>query len=116
MRTVLPPCGLSGSPSCPVCEGDVVYRLGFTTIVAAPLTVAFDVARALGRPWPVPLEEVESVRPVRDVYAVGPGRGWRTLTHARSFTATAQGTRVDEQVTWDTGLPRPLAAPADRVV
>jgi 8-oxo-dGTP diphosphatase len=93
-----------------------VYRLGFTTIVAAPLTVAFDVARALGRPWPVPLEEVESIRPLRDVYAVGPGRGWRSLVHTRSFTATAEGTRVDEQVDWDTGLPRPLAAPADRVV
>ncbi len=48
-------------------------RLSFTTRVAAPLTVAFDVARALGRPWPVPLEEVVSVRPARDVYAVGPG-------------------------------------------
>ena len=32
-------------------------RLCFTTLVEAPLTVAFDVARALGRPWPVPLEE-----------------------------------------------------------
>ncbi|MEX5718026.1 (deoxy)nucleoside triphosphate pyrophosphohydrolase [Geodermatophilus maliterrae] len=91
-----------------------MHRLRFTTIVAAPLTVAFDVARALGRPWPVPLEEVESVRPVRDVYTLGRGR--RTLTHTRRFTATAEGTRVDEQVDWDTGLAGPLGALADRVV
>jgi 8-oxo-dGTP diphosphatase len=93
-----------------------VYRLSFTTVVAAPLTVAFDVARALGRPWPFPLEEVESVRPVSDLYAAGPGRGWRRLTHARRFTATAAGTVVDEHVEWDTGLPRPLAGLVDRAV
>ncbi len=93
-----------------------MYRLRFTTIVGAPLTVAFDVARALGRPWPAPLEEVESVRPVRDVYTVGPGRGWRTLTHTRCFTATGAGTVVDEQVEWDTGLPGPLGALVDRTV
>jgi 8-oxo-dGTP diphosphatase len=50
-----------------------VHRLRFTTLVEAPLTVAFDVARTLGRPWPWPLQEVVSERPVRDVYAVGPG-------------------------------------------
>ena len=33
-------------------------QLRFTTLVEAPLTVAFDVARVLGRPWPRPLEEV----------------------------------------------------------
>ena len=93
-----------------------MYRLRFTTIVGAPLTVAFDVARALGRPWPVPLEEVESIRPVRDVYTVGPGRGWRTLIHTRRFTATDGGTRVDEQVEWDTGLPGPLGALVDRTL
>ncbi len=93
-----------------------MYRLRFTTIVGAPLTVAFDVARVLGRPWPAPLEEVESVRPVRDVYTVGPGRGWRTLTHTRRFTATGAGTVVDEQVEWDTGLPRLLAGLVDRAV
>ncbi len=93
-----------------------MYRLRFTTVVAAPLTVAFDVARALGRPWPFPLEEVESVRPVSDLYAAGPGRGWRRLTHARRFTATAAGTVVDEQVEWDTGLPGVLGVLVDRAV
>ncbi len=32
-----------------------MIRLRFTTLVEAPLTVAFDVARELGRPWRVPL-------------------------------------------------------------
>ncbi|MBM7807576.1 8-oxo-dGTP diphosphatase [Geodermatophilus bullaregiensis] len=91
-----------------------MHRLRFTTIVAAPLTVAFDVARALGRPWPVPLQEVESLRPVRDVYTLVRGR--RTLTHTRRYTATAEGTRVDEQVDWDTGLPGPLGALVDRTI
>ncbi len=91
-------------------------RLSFTTVVAAPLTVAFDVARALGRPWPFPLEEVESVRPVSDVYAAAPGRGWRRLVHARRFTATGAGTVVEERVEWDTGLPRPLGRLVDRAV
>ncbi len=67
-------------------------RLRFTTLVEAPLTVAFDVARALGRPWPVPLEEVVSVRPARDVYAVGPGRGWRWLVTSR---ACCRSLRID---------------------
>jgi 8-oxo-dGTP diphosphatase len=92
---------------------DTVSRLRFTTLVEAPLTVAFDVARALGRPWPVPLEEVVSVRPFRDVYAVGPGRGWRRLTHARRFTATGAGTLVEEQVDWATALPGPLGRVVD---
>jgi 8-oxo-dGTP diphosphatase len=90
-----------------------VSRLRFTTLVEAPLTVAFDVARALGRPWPVPLEEVVSVRPARDVYAVGPGRGWRWLTHSRRFTATGAGTLVEEQVDWATALPGPLGRVVD---
>ena len=47
-----------------------MHRLRFTTVVDAPLTVAFDVARTLGRPWSMPLDEVLSVRPERDVYAV----------------------------------------------
>ncbi|MGY1725634.1 NUDIX domain-containing protein [Geodermatophilus sp. SYSU D01062] len=93
-----------------------MYRLRFTTVVAAPLTVAFDVARALGRPWPFPLEEVESVRPVRDLYAAGPGRRWRSLTHERRFTATGAGTVVDEQVDWDTGLPGALGGLVDQTV
>ena len=88
-------------------------RLRFTTLVEAPLTVAFDVARALGRPWPAPLEELVSVRPFRDVYAVGPGRGWRWLTHSRRFTATGAGTLVEEQVDWATALPGPLGRVVD---
>ena len=37
-----------------------MFQLRFTTLVEAPLTVAFDVARTLGRPWGTPLEEVVS--------------------------------------------------------
>ena len=90
-------------------------QLRFTTLVEAPLTVAFDVARTLGRPWPVPLEEVVSVRPERDVYAL-PWRGRRRLTHSRRFSATGEGTLVDEQVDWDTGLPGLLGGAVDRLV
>ena len=93
-----------------------MFRLRFTTLVEAPLTVAFDVARTLGRPWGTPLEEVVSLRPVRDVYAVGPGSRWRWLTHSRRFTATTAGTQVDEQVDWDTGLPGLPGRLVDRVV
>jgi 8-oxo-dGTP diphosphatase len=93
-----------------------VFQLRFTTLVEAPLTVAFDVARTLGRPWGSPLEEVVSVRPERDVYAVGPGSGWRWLTHSRRFTATGEGTLVDEQVDWETGVPGVLGGLLDRVV
>jgi 8-oxo-dGTP diphosphatase len=93
-----------------------VFQLRFTTLVEAPLTVAFDVARTLGRPWGAPLEEVVSVRPVRDVYAVGPGRGWRWLTHSRRFHPTGAGTLVDEQVDWETGLPGVLGGLVDQVV
>jgi 8-oxo-dGTP diphosphatase len=93
-----------------------VFRLSFTTLVEAPLTVAFDVARTLGRPWGRPLEEVVSVRPDRDVYAVGPGSGWRWLTHSRRFTATGTGTLVDEQVDWETGVPGVLGRLLDHAV
>jgi 8-oxo-dGTP diphosphatase len=93
-----------------------VHRLRFTTLVEAPLTVAFDVARTLGRPWPVPLEEVLSVRPERDVYAVRPGSRWRWLTHSRRFTPTGAGTLVDEQVDWETGLPGWLGTVVDEFV
>ena len=93
-----------------------MFQLRFTTVVEAPLTVAFDVARTLGPPWGAPLEEVVSVRPVRDVYAVGPGRGWRWLTHSRRFSATGAGTQVDEQVDWATGLPGLLGGFVDQVV
>jgi 8-oxo-dGTP diphosphatase len=93
-----------------------VFQLRFTTLVEAPLTVAFDVARTLGRPWRAPLEEIVSVRPVRDVYASAPrrGRGW--VTHSRRFSATGAGTQVDEQVDWETGLPGALGGFVDQVV
>jgi 8-oxo-dGTP diphosphatase len=91
-----------------------VQRLRFTTLVEAPLTVAFDVARALGRPWREPLQEVESVRPERDVHAAVPNRGW--LTHSRRFSATGSGTLVEEQIDWESGLPWLLGAVVDRVV
>jgi 8-oxo-dGTP diphosphatase len=93
-----------------------VFQLRFTTLVEAPLTVAFDVARTLGRPWGAPLEEVVSIRPVRDVYAIGPGSGWRWLTHSRRFSATGAGTLVDEQVDWATGVPGVLGGLLDQVV
>ena len=93
-----------------------MHRLRFTTLVEAPLTVAFDVARTLGRPWPMRLDEVVSVRPERDVHAVGPGSRWRWLTHSRRFTATGAGTLVDEQVDWETGLPGWLGTVVDELV
>lgn len=88
-------------------------RLRLTTLVEAPLTVAFDVGRVLGRPWPAPLAEVVSVRPVRQVHAAGPGRGWRWLTHSRRYTATGAGTLVEEQVDWATALPGLLGRAVD---
>ncbi|RBY85316.1 (deoxy)nucleoside triphosphate pyrophosphohydrolase [Blastococcus sp. TF02A-26] len=87
-------------------------QLRFSTLVEAPLTVAFDVARALGRPWGRPLVEVESERPFRDVYAAGPRRGQGRLTHTRRFTPTAAGTVVDEQLDWESAL---LGGLADRL-
>jgi 8-oxo-dGTP diphosphatase len=78
-----------------------VSQLRFTTLVEAPLTVAFDVARALGRPWAHPLREVESRRPYRDVYTATLRSGH--LTHTRSFAATGTGTVVVEEVDWSTG-------------
>ena len=56
------------------------------------------------------------MRPERDVYAVGPGRGWRWLTHSRRFSATGAGTQVDEQVDWATSLPGVLGGFVDQVV
>jgi 8-oxo-dGTP diphosphatase len=93
-----------------------VSHLRFTTLVEAPLTVAFDVARSLGRPWPRPLEEVVSERPWRDVYRAAPGSGRRALVHTRHFSATDAGTLVEEQVEWDTALPGVLGALVDRTV
>src|SRR4051812_173098 len=113
MRTVLLQRGLGSHPAL---SGKVaaVHGLRFTTLVEAPLTVAFDVARTLGRPWDRPLEEVVSERPVRDVYAGRRGRGW--ITHSRRFTATGAGTLVDEQVDWETRLPGVLAGLVDQTV
>ena len=91
-----------------------MHELRFTTLVEAPLTVAFDVARTFGRPWDAPLEEVVSERPVRDVYAGRRGRGW--ITHSRRFTPTGAGTLVDEQVDWETGLPGVLGGLVDQAV
>ncbi|WP_409330522.1 (deoxy)nucleoside triphosphate pyrophosphohydrolase [Trujillonella humicola] len=93
-----------------------MYQLRFTTVVEAPLTVAFDVARALGRPWGEPLQEVVSLRPFRDVYAAGPRRGWRWLTHSRRYSATGAGTLVDEQLDWATALPPGVAGAVDQLV
>jgi 8-oxo-dGTP diphosphatase len=93
-----------------------VPRLSFTTLVDAPLTVAFDVARSLGRPWPHPLREVVSDRPWRDVYSAAPGNGWRTLLHTRAFSATGEGTLVREQVEWESALPGALGRLADRTL
>jgi 8-oxo-dGTP diphosphatase len=87
-----------------------------TTLVEASLTVTFDVARALGRPWRFPLAEISSSRPVCDVYGVAGRPGWRRLTHSRRFTATGAGTLVTEEVEGDTGLPRVLAAPLEELV
>jgi 8-oxo-dGTP diphosphatase len=93
-----------------------VLQLRFTTLVEAPLTVAFDVARVLGRPWPFPLHEVSSRRPHADVYAAGAVPGWRELTHSRWFTPTGAGTLVTEQVDARTGLPRRLDAVVGELV
>jgi 8-oxo-dGTP diphosphatase len=92
-----------------------VLPIRLTAVVEAPLTVAFDVARRLGRPWPHPLAEVESVRPYSDVYAgvLGPRQ---RLIHTRRFTPTGTGTRVDEEVDWCTGLPGPLRGLVDRAL
>jgi 8-oxo-dGTP diphosphatase len=48
------------------------------------------------------------------VYALPRRRGW--LTHSRHFSATGAGTLVDEQVDWETGLPRLLRGFVDQVV
>ena len=93
-----------------------VFQLRFTTLVEAPLTVAFDVARSLGRPWARPLEEVVSQRPWRDVQVGAPGGGFRTLVHTRQFTATGTGTLIQDQVDWQTALPGGLGALVDRTV
>ena len=93
-----------------------MFRLRFTTLVEAPLTVAFDVARASGRSWSTPAREVESVRPHSDVHVAGPATGRGRVTATRRFTPTAEGTVVDERIDGASGLPRPLGLVADRVL
>jgi 8-oxo-dGTP diphosphatase len=89
-----------------------VFRLRFTTVVEAPLTIAFDVARALGGPFGTQLTEVVSERPVRDVRVLDDGR--RRVTHSRRFSATGAGTQVDEEVVAGSALPGVLGKIADR--
>ncbi|WP_034509860.1 (deoxy)nucleoside triphosphate pyrophosphohydrolase [Blastococcus sp. URHD0036] len=93
-----------------------MHQLRFSTVVAAPLTVAFDVARALGRPWREPLVEVVSERPYRDVHTAAPGRRGPRVTHSRRFSATGAGTLVEEQVDWAPSIPGVLGAVAHRLV
>ena len=93
-----------------------MFRLRFTTLVEAPLTVAFDVARASERSWSTPLREVEAVRPHSDVHVAGPPAGRSRLTSTRRFTPTAEGTVVDERIDGASGLRGPLGLVADRVL
>ena len=93
-----------------------MFRLRFTTLVEAPLTVAFDVARASDRSWSTPVREVESVRPHSDVHVAGPPSGRGRVTATRRFTPTAEGTVVDERIDGASGLPGPLGLVADRVL
>jgi 8-oxo-dGTP diphosphatase len=93
-----------------------VRQLCFTTLVEAPLTVAFDVARALGRPWPTPLDEVGSARPLSDVYTGASPSGRRRVTHTRRFTATAEGTLVEERIDVSAGVRGPIGLLADLVL
>ncbi len=93
----------------------MVFQLRFTTVVEAPLTVTFDVARALGRPWPWPLTEVVSDRPWSDRYR-GSGGLLASVTHTRQFHPTGAGTLVDEQVDWCTRVPGVLGRLLDQTV
>ncbi len=93
-----------------------MFQLRFTSLVEAPLTVAFDVARTSERPWGASLEEVVSQRPWRDVSVMGAGPGRRWSTHSRRFSATGVGTLVEEQVDWETGVPGVLGVLLDRLV
>lgn len=90
--------------------------LRFTTLVEAPLTVAFDVAQALGHPWRGPLEVVESSRPERDVHVASGEAGRRRLVHTRRFSATGVGTLVEERVDWDTSGSRMVSSLLYRAV
>jgi 8-oxo-dGTP diphosphatase len=108
---IAPSCRLAG-----LCQGDAVQELRFSTVVEAPLTVAFDVAQALGRPWGEPLVEVVSERPYRDVHTAGRRKGGHRLTHSRRFSATGAGTLVEEQLDWTPAFPGVLGALVYRLV
>jgi 8-oxo-dGTP diphosphatase len=92
-----------------------VFQLRFTTLVEAPLTVAFDVARVLGRPWPWPLTEVGSDRPHADEHR-GAGGLMAAVRHTRRFHPTGAGTLVDEQVEWQNRVPGFLGRLLDQTV
>ncbi len=92
-----------------------MYQLRFTTLVEAPLTVAFDVARTLGRPWPWALTELASDRPRSDVFR-GAGGLLASVTHTRRFHPTGAGTLVDEQLDWVNRVPGPLGRLLDQTV
>lgn len=89
-----------------------MFRLRFTTVVDAPATVAFDVARALDAPSGPPMSEVTSERPVHDVRVLDDGR--RRVTHSRRFSATGAGTQVDDEVVAGCALPGVLGWITDR--
>ena len=93
-----------------------MFRLRFTTSVQAPLTVAFDVARASGRSWSTSLLEVDSVRPHSDVHVAEASAGRGRVTATRRFTPTAEGTVVDERIEGESGRRGPLGLVADRVL
>ena len=90
-------------------------QLRFTTLVEAPLTVAFDVARVLGRPWPWALTEIASDRPHADEHR-GAGGLLTQVRHTRRFHPTGAGTLVEEQVEWQNRVPGFLGRLLDRTV
>ncbi|MEI4270632.1 (deoxy)nucleoside triphosphate pyrophosphohydrolase [Klenkia sp. LSe6-5] len=92
-----------------------MFQLRFTTLVEAPLTVAFDVARVLGRPWPWALAEVSADRPHADEFH-GSGGLLAQVRHTRRFSPTGAGTLVDEQVEWDNRVPGVLGRLLDQTV
>ncbi|GHE14225.1 hypothetical protein GCM10011381_39890 [Klenkia taihuensis] len=93
----------------------MVFQLRFTTLVEAPLTVAHDVARVLGRPWPWALTEVSADRPFADEFH-GSGGFMAQVRHTRRFHPTGAGTLVDEQVEWDNRVPGFLGRLLDQTV
>lgn len=92
-----------------------MFQLRFTTLVEAPLTVAFDVGRVLGRPWPWALTEVATDRPHADEHR-GAGGLLAQVRHTRRFHPTGAGTLVDEQVEWENRVPGFLGRLLDQTV